>query len=135
MNIDGKNAILGRLASFTAKRLLAGEAVNIVNAENIIITGSDPKKIVGAYLKKRRMGSPQHGPFFPRKPDMIVRRTIRSMLPYKTNRGRAAFKRLKVYIGVPEELKNEKFESRAATDIKTNYVSVGKVAKALGWNE
>jgi large subunit ribosomal protein L13 len=131
MNIDGTNAILGRLASFAAKKLLSGESVNIVNAEKIIITGN-PKKIVGEYLKKRRKGSPQHGPFFPRRPDLIVRRTIRGMLP-KTNKGRVAFKVLRVYIGVPEVLKNEKFESVAIKDIKVDYITIGRVAKSLGW--
>jgi len=134
MNIDGKHAILGRLASLVAKKLLSGEAVNIFNAENIIITG-DPKRIVGQYLKETRKGSPQHGPFFPKRPDLIVRRTTRGMLPYKTNKGRDAFKKLRVYVGIPEASKNEKLERIATKDIKTDFITVGRLAKSLGWRE
>ena len=99
--INGKNAVLGRLATYVAKAILNGDEIVIVNAEKVIITGS-PKKIIGNYLKKRRIGSPKHGPFFPKKPDLILRRTIRGMLP-KTTKGRNAFKKLKVHIYTPKE--------------------------------
>ena len=129
--IDGKNAILGRLASHAAKQLLNGVDVSIVNAEKIIITGN-PKSIKEKYHVKRMRGSAHHGPFFPKHPDLIVRRTIRSMLPYKTNRGRNAFKRLRVCIGMPEGTGEvQKMEA----SIKSNYITVGKVAEALGWRE
>ena len=129
ITINGKNAILGRLASYTAKKLLNGENVNIVNAEKIIITGN-PMNIKQRYLADRRRGSPHHGPFFPRKPDLIVRRTVRGMLPYKTNRGRNAFKRLRVHIGVPEGIgESQGMEA----SIRTNYITLGEVSNALGW--
>ena len=38
--IDGKNATLGRLASYVAKQALKGEEFAILNCEQIIITGS-----------------------------------------------------------------------------------------------
>ena len=129
--IDGKNAILGRLASRAAKQLLNGESISIVNAEKIIITGS-PQSIKEKYLARRRRGSAHHGPYYPTRPDLIVRRTVRGMLPYKTNRGRNAFKRLRVYVGIPEGTANaEKMEA----SIKSNYITVGEVANALGWRE
>ncbi|MEM7819678.1 MAG: 50S ribosomal protein L13 [Candidatus Aenigmatarchaeota archaeon] len=131
--IDGDGAILGRLASFSAKRLLNGERVNILNAEKVIITGN-PKRIVANYLKKRRRGSPQHGPFFPKKPDLILRRTIRGMLP-KTRKGRNALKRLRAYIGIPEEFKDKKFETMATKEIKTDFITLGNLSKSLGWHE
>ena len=130
--LDAKNAVLGRLASETAKMLKKGEEVVIVNSEQAIITG-DTKQIVGKYLKRRRIGSPQHGPFFPRKPDMIVRRTVRGMLNYKKPNGKAAYKRLKVHIGMPQ-LEGEK-KSVAVKEIKTDYIKVSELAKALGWHE
>ena len=130
--LDAKNAVLGRLASETAKMLKKGEEVVIVNSEQAIITG-DTKQIVGKYLKRRRIGSPQHGPFFPRKPDMIVRRTVRGMLNYKKPNGKAAYKRLKVHIGMPQ-LEGEKI-SVAVKEIKTDYIKVSELAKALGWHE
>ena len=140
MIIDGKNAILGRLASHTAKKLLAGEEITIINAENIIITGR-PLQIKSKYLKFKAIGSPQHGPFFPRQPNMIVRRCIRSMLPYKTPKGRLAFKKLKVYTG-SQGLKGDTKQHDAQSappvyikTIKTNYITVGEVAKTIGWNK
>ncbi len=150
MIINGKNAILGRLASIAAKKLLAGEEVTIVNSENIIITGK-PSDIKGKYLKLKQIGSPQHGPFFPKQPDKIVRRTIRGMMP-KTNKGRAAFKKLHVYVGVPHgmagELKlhdakqidalrasNASASSVYVKTIRSNYITVGEIAKLLGWRK
>lgn len=126
MIIDGKNAILGRLASTAAKKLLAGEEVTVVNAEHVIITGT-PKKIVARYLKLRQIGSPQHGPFFPRQADGLVKRTIRGMLP-KQGKGRAALKKLRVYTGT-HGLQGEPV---AVKTIKSNYITVGEAAKLLG---
>lgn len=128
MIINGKNAILGRLASTAAKRLLSGEEVVIVNAENIIITGR-PNDVKNKYLKLKQIGSPQHGPFFPKSPDKIVRRVVRGMLP-KERKGRTAFKKLKVYTNAPKGMDGE---SAAVKQIKSNYITVGEVAKTLGW--
>lgn len=135
MLVDGTNSVLGRMATQIAKTLLKGEEVSIVNADKVIITGS-PDRIVGEYLKKKTIGSPQHGPFFPRKPELIVRRTIRGMLPYKTRKGREAFKKLRVYVNIPEELAGEagKAKPLAAKEIKTDYITIGKLARSLGWS-
>ena len=130
MIIDGKDAVLGRLASTTAKKLLSGEEVTIINAEKIILTGR-PIEIKKQYLQRRQIGSPQHGPFFPREPQKIVRRTIRGMLPYKTPRGRTAFKKLRVYTGT-NGMEGEKVGVKA---IKSNFMTVGDVAKIIGWRE
>jgi len=131
MIIDAKNAILGRLASYVAKQLLNSKDVVIVNSADAIITGN-PKQIVSKYLKKRRVGSPQHGPFFPKKPDLIMRRTIRGMLP-KTKKGRSAFKKLRVHISVPDNLKDKKMEKIAVKKVKINFIYLKELAKALGW--
>ncbi|HLC49839.1 MAG TPA: 50S ribosomal protein L13 [archaeon] len=131
INIDGKNLVLGRTASVVARHLLGGKNVNIVNAEKMIITG-DPDEIIAKYIARRQRGSPQHGPFFPIKPDMLVKRTIRGMLPYKTNKGRNAFKNLKVYTGKPDKIKTETGETKK---IKTRYITVEKLSLAIGWNK
>lgn len=130
--IDGYNAVLGRLASMTAKTLLKGEEVAIVNAEKIIITG-DARSIKARYIERRRRGSPQHGPFFPKQPHMIVRRTIRGMLPYKTSKGRSAMKRLKVYTGVPESFRGEELTKMATKDVRSRYIRIGEIARTIGW--
>ncbi len=132
MIINGKNAILGRLASFTAKKLLSGEEVVIVNADKVIITGR-PTAIRAEYIAIRRIGSPQHGPFYPKTPNMIVRRTVRGMIPYKTDKGRAAFKRLKVYNGVPHGM--DEGEQIATKTVRSNFITVGEVATTIGWRK
>ncbi len=128
--IDGTGIILGRLSSTTAKKLLKGEQIKILHAEKVIITG-DPTSIVKEYLAFKAIGSPQHGPFNPKRPDLIVRRTIRGMLP-KDKKGRAALKMLRVTIGNPDDEKGEQVSLR---EIRSSYITVGDVAKQLGWRE
>lgn len=130
MIINGKNAILGRLAAVVAKRLLEGDKIEIVNAEQVIVTG-DPKSILNHYKAKRRRGSPHHGPFFPCSPDKILRRTIRGMLPYKKPKGRKALARLKVHNNIPKDLKNEKFETVAVKDIESNFIRLKDISRRL----
>lgn len=88
INADG--LILGRLASRVAKMLLEGEEVVIVNAEKAVITGN--REVIFSKYKQRTglrtLTNPRRGPFYPKRSDEIVRRTIRGMLPWKTDRGR-----------------------------------------------
>ncbi|ASJ02256.1 50S ribosomal protein L13 [Thermococcus profundus] len=136
--INAEGLILGRLASKVAKMLLEGEEVVIVNAEKAIITGNR-EDIFAKYKQRtelRTRTNPRRGPFYPKRSDEIVRRTVRGMLPWKTDRGRKAFRRLKVYAGVPKEFEGKELEtiseahmSRLATP---KYVTVGEVAKFLG---
>jgi large subunit ribosomal protein L13 len=100
--IDATGLILGRIATNVAKRTLMGETVQIINCEKAAISGSKSK--IDKVKKLRSMGSPFHGPFYPKAADRIVKRTIRGMLPYKQERGRKALERVKCYIGAPEEL-------------------------------
>lgn len=105
--IDGKNAILGRLASYTAKEALKGEEIAIVNCEEIIITGNKQDIRKELESKRKRVGSTQKGPKVSRLSEKVVKRVIRGMLPnYRTGRGRDAFKRIKCYVGVPKELES-----------------------------
>lgn len=99
--IDGNNLLLGRLGTWVAKQLLEGEQIYIINAENIAISGN-PVHIVSETLKRRTRGEPFHGPFFPTRPDFIVRRAIKGMLPYTKERGVKAYRRMKVFMGTPE---------------------------------
>jgi len=107
--IDGEGHILGRLSSIVAKRLLNGEKIVIVNAEKIMITG-DKEEIFRRYKEKYDRGSKDYGPHFPRHPERIFKRTVRGMLPHKEARGRKALKNLRVFISIPEELKNSEME-------------------------
>jgi large subunit ribosomal protein L13 len=113
--IDGKNAVLGRLASFVAKELLKGEEIAIVNCNEILITGNK-KDIERNFKEKRsRFGHSQKGPKHHKTSEKIVKRTIRGMLPdHRMGRGKVAFKRVKCYTGIPKELEGKditKFET------------------------
>ena len=137
MIIDADGLIMGRLASLVAKKLLEGEEVKIVNAESVVITGTK-HKILQRYKEKRARTNKHHGPFFPRMPDRILKRTVRGMLPYKQYKGRKAFKRLRVYIGVPDKIEKDKIESYEQFHIKNSnartYIRLGELSRLLGAN-
>lgn len=102
--INAENHVMGRLASGVAKLLLKSEDVVIVNAGKVVISGSYEHN---CEIYKNRIavrGDPVHGPFWPKKPQDALRRTIRGMLPYRTTRGAIAFKKLRVHNEVPEGL-------------------------------
>ena len=133
--IDADGLLLGRMASVVAGRALAGEEIAIVNAEKAIVSG-DRAHVLETYYKKRNRGSREGGPFYPRRPDHIVKRTIRGMLPYKRKRGIEAFKRIKVYVGVPAEFSGMERESLEAAHISRlstpKYITVGAISTNLG---
>lgn len=107
--IDGKNATLGRLASYAAKEALKGEEIVIVNCGEMIITGSKQNIRKRFLITRGRVGTGQKGPKISRDVEKIVKRTIRGMLPnHRFGRGREAFKRIKCYSGVPKEFENTK---------------------------
>jgi large subunit ribosomal protein L13 len=106
--IDGKHAIMGRLASYSAKQALFGKKVVILNAGEVIILGSK-KDIVAKYIQRiKKGGSSMKGPKIVRTPEKILKRTIRGMLPHKQGRGREALKRVRCYNKVPKEYENTK---------------------------
>jgi large subunit ribosomal protein L13 len=129
--IDAQGAVMGRLASKVAKRLLNGEDITIVNAESVLITGTK-KDILTKFRARRKRGKPRKGPHYPRMPDRILRRTVRGMLPYQRPHGRAALKRLKVFIGVPSDVDASKAEDHTAKLGTDRFMSLGEVSKALG---
>ena len=133
--IDASGLILGRMASVVAKRLLLGESIVIVNAEKATISGKRLSRVreAKAFLE---VGHPGKGPFHPRRPDQIVRRTVRGMLPHRLPRGQLAFKRLRVFLGVPLEFKDVRFQTIPQADVdklKCSYVTVGEFAKEVGY--
>jgi len=135
--VDGKNNILGRMSSKIAKELLKGETVILVNAEEIIITGS-PKKVIERYLQRRNLrdpAKPEKSRKTPRRPDLFVRKIIRGMLPYKTKNGLAAYRRLKVYIGTPKEYEGKAIKISESKSITSDYkyITIKELCKKLGW--
>jgi len=130
--IDANGATLGRLSTVTAKRLLNGEEIAVINSEKAIISG---KKVAikNRYKQKREVGTYRKGPFFPRMPDQIVKRTIRGMIPYQTPHGRTAFKRLKCYIDIPKEFEGKKFETiKEAEKQPIDFMTVEELSRYLG---
>ncbi len=130
--IDSEGAVLGRLCTVVAKRLLNGEEIMVVNAEKAIVTGK--KVMIKAHFKhEREVGTYRKGPFYPRMPDRIMKRTVRGMIPYQEPHGRAALKRLKCYIGVPKEMQGQTFEKiTSAEKHPANFMTLQEVAKFLG---
>lgn len=110
--IDGTDATLGRLASYSAKEALKGEEIAILNCEKILVTGNKNNFVKGIEAKRGRVGTTQKGPKYSWLIERIVKKTIRGMLPNarRTGRGRDALKRIKCYIGVPKEFENSKPE-------------------------
>lgn len=133
--VDANDLILGRLATVVAKRALLGESIDVVNCEKAVITGNR-KTILDKYHAKRSRGIPSKGPFFPRRSDMLVRRTIRGMLPYKRPKGRDAFRRVKCHLGLPKEFEGkqiETFEEASISKLTTlKYVKLDNLSKSLG---
>ncbi len=115
--VDAADQVMGRVASEVAKLVLNGETVNVVNAEKAVIVGR-PEATIAEYKAKRARGDPYHGPFFPKTPERIFKRTVRGMLPHRTPRGKEAFKRLKVFISIPSELAGIEATKFAGTENK-----------------
>ncbi len=132
MIFNGKDSVLGRLATYAAKAALEGEDVVIVNADGIVIVG-DKNAIVHKYSELRRIGTMSKGPFFPRTVTGIIKRTIRGMVRRKRAHGMDAFRRIRVYEGLPEEYKNRELVdiAKVRTDRPVHKITVGELANVL----
>ncbi len=135
--VNGEGLILGRMCSSVAKRLLKGEQVIIVNAEKIVISGKRKSKVAEA-KEFLEVGAPDRGPFHSRRPDRIVGKTVRGMVPWKQPKGKTAYKRLKVFMGIPTELKDQQMETdkyAQASKLKGPHFTLGELAAEIGWNK
>ena len=138
--IDADGLVLGRMASKVAKMLLLAENVIIINAEKAIISGNRRTTIKHYKTRQniRTHYNPIKGPFWFKTPHQLVRRTIRGMLPWKKDRGRTAYRRLKVYSGLPEnfnvdEASIETFSDFSIDRLKGRFIEVGELAKEIGF--
>ena len=137
--IDAENHILGRLASYAAKYALEGYEVYIFNAEKSVLVGKWNYLVKLWNHKVNERGDWIKGPFYPKRPDKILRRVIRGMLP-KNWRGRQALKRVKVFLGIPEEFKNVQLEKikdclideRIKSGTIREYHTLGEISKQIG---
>jgi large subunit ribosomal protein L13 len=137
-NIDCRGYVLGRLSTKVAKLLLQGNKVNLFNAEELVISGH-LKSIYGKYkhhIELQDKANPEHSPYWSRRPDFFVKRIVRGMLPYKKATGKAAYSRLKVYIGVPENFKDVKYseiEAKKEESVFETCISIKELSGKLGY--
>jgi len=132
---DASNLIVGRLSSKIAKDALLGKEIVIVNCENSILSGSKDS-IMDKFRNFKNIGKPFHGPFTPRMPDRMIRRSIKRMLPHKVTRGREALKRIMCYIGVPKEFEGKNLQTIENANVSrlksSKYMRLGDVSKLIG---
>jgi len=135
--VNAEGLIVGRMCSKVAKRLLNGEDVIILNAEKAVFSGKKKSKVLEAHIFLE-VGAPRRGPFHYRRPDRFLRKAVRGMVPYKQPKGKNAYKRLKVFMGVPLEFKNQEmitFTEASAANLKGPHFTLGEMAKEIGWND
>jgi len=133
--VNAEGQIVGRMCSKIAKRLLNGEEVIILNAEKAVFSGKKKQKVLEAHIFLE-VGAPERGPFHYRRPDRFLRKSVRGMVPFKQPKGKAAYKRLKAYMGVPTEFKDQKmitFDDAQAVNLTGPHFTLGELAKEIGW--
>ena len=146
MVYDATDKILGRLASQVAKEMISArksgrqQRVIIINAEDAIVSGPRTK-VLSDYRAKYKLNHARKGPFFPRMPDKIIKRTVRGMLPYQKNSsGRGALRDLRVLIGQPTNISEEELPEDHVwgdTDsierpLPLKFVRLGEISSSLG---
>ena len=112
--VDGDGLVLGRLATEVARVLRGkhkptfaphidtGDHVIIVNADKIVLTSDKAEKKI-AYRHSGYPGglrSTRDSDFMAAKPEEVVRKAVRGMLP-KNRLGRSMISKLKIYRGPP----------------------------------
>lgn len=134
--ISAENAVLGRLASIVAERLLKDEKIIIVNAERAIVNGTR-KGILQRYINRKNLkvkGNPLKGPRFHASPNSLVKAAIKGMLPMKSSRGKKALRKVRIFVGIPKEFEGKEIEkiTKALQRRKRYYMRVGQISKLLG---
>ena len=137
--VDGSNHIAGRLCSIVAKELLSGKRVVVLNAEKVLVSGrsSSVFRQWQARLEIYSHVNPIYGPIHPRRPDNILRRMVRGMVPKTKTKGKSAMSRLRVYMGVPEKfasVKTSQYEDAKARRPIPQYTTIAEISKNIGWS-
>ena len=130
--VDARDCIVGRVASNVAQRALDGERVAVVNAQSAVITGNE-EATMDVFRKRVEVGA-ESGPYYPKRPDGILKRSIRGMLPYKSTDGREAFENVRVYVGNPFE-EGEVLDGTSLDRLSNiKFTTLGDIAEQLGAN-
>jgi len=143
---DATDIVMGRMASKVASQLLKShqsgkkDKVIIINVENAIISGKK-ERIINDFKIRYELNHPRKGPFYPRMPDRIFKRSIRGMLPYqKKSSGRSALKAIRCEIGCPLHLRGKEFpENHVSGDVSNikrelpeRFMRLGDISIAIG---
>ncbi|KAJ8974001.1 hypothetical protein NQ317_002397 [Molorchus minor] len=139
--IDGRGHLLGRLAAVVSKTLLQGNKVVVVRCEQLNISGNFYRNKLKflSFLRKRCNVNPARGPFHFRAPSRIFWKTVRGMLPHKSERGKQALRRLKAYEGIPPPYDRRKRVvvpgALRVTCLKPGrkFCHVGRLSHEVGW--
>jgi large subunit ribosomal protein L13Ae len=141
--IDAKGHLLGRLGAVVAKELLAGQRIVVVRAEKFVLSGSlfRRKTAFLEFLNKKHLTNPRRsGPYHFKAPSRMFWRAVRGMLPHKTQRGKAALERLKIFEGIPHpySLKKRRVVPIALKAVRLQAgrksCLLGDLSKEIGWN-
>ncbi|MFH1328338.1 MAG: uL13 family ribosomal protein [Candidatus Bathyarchaeota archaeon] len=87
------------------------------------------------FLEVVGRANPKYGPHHPRRPDTMLRRVIRGMLPMDKEKGKRAFKSLKVNINIPSDIAGKEFQTideASALKLRCSYVTLGVLTKEIG---
>ncbi|PIU21840.1 MAG: 50S ribosomal protein L13 [Candidatus Diapherotrites archaeon CG08_land_8_20_14_0_20_34_12] len=133
--INGENLILGRLSSFVASKLLDKEKVAIVNAEKVVVRGT--KMAIMERFERRRTlqakGNPIKGPKYYKATVNLVRFAVRGMLPYKRLTGKEAYRRLRVYVGLPKTFEGKEIITiEDAKCTKGRFLTISEISTRIG---
>lgn len=139
--IDGRGHLIGRLAAIAAKTVLQGHNVVIVRCEGLNISGSLYRNRLKylEFLRKRCNINPTRGPFHFRSPAKIFKRIVRGMVPHKTERGKQALTRLRVFEGIPTPYDKKKrlvVPSALRTlrlKPRRRFTELGRLSSEVGW--
>jgi large subunit ribosomal protein L13 len=133
--IDAADAIVGRVAAYAAKQTMLGNTVKVINSEKAVVSGAK-RYVIEEAVRQNQMGVARKGPFHYKLPDRHLRRVIRGMLPYKTPRGRVAYKSVLCYIGTPVEYQGQPSMRVPGADASKlpnlKRVTVGRICEELG---
>lgn len=134
--VDGENAVLGRTGTQIAKALIAGEGVLLYNCEKMRMSGSlaaHREKLIShrSQVNKR---DPSESPHWPRVPNLLVRRMLRGMLPWSSQRGRDAYKRLHVQMGAPEKMPQKANKLQAAKKELGQSFTILQLSQSMGYH-
>jgi len=137
--IDATGHVAGRLCSLVASQILRGKRIVVLNAEKAVLSGKRDT-VIAEWKQRLELGSkvnPIYGPLHPRRPDNIIWRMVRGMVPKTKAKGTLGLKRLRVYIGVPEKYSGvtlSKFDEALATRPLPMYTTILELSRNIGWN-